>query len=336
MDKNLRDSMHSPKVSVVMSIYNSERYLQEAIDSILSQTFTDFELIIIDDGSTDSSAEILDSYKDTRIKRINNPQNLGLSRSLNLGIASARGEFIARMDSDDISLPERFDHQIKYLQEHDHIGILGTGSLRIDQFGQPIGLPWKPPESPGVINWLFCFCNQIGHPTVMGLRNVFIKSGGYNPDMLYAEDFDLWQRISEFSKLSNLQEVYVHRHIHDCNVSIKFHDIQKKNDILIRQRTISNLLGYRVDREDAIHLTTPSSGAAPKNSVRILIEMLNRYLKVNRLTQSEKILVRQDAAQRLIVISKSFRQDPYYWYIIFRAFWLNPKIIKIALKTLAR
>src|SRR4051812_26679567 len=123
----------SPTVSVLMAVYNGEQYLREAVNSILSQTFKDFEFIIIDDGSTDRSPELLASYAraDSRVKLISRP-NKGLTKSLNEGLHAARGEFVARMDGDDISLPERFERQVSYLREHPEVVLVGSRVEFID------------------------------------------------------------------------------------------------------------------------------------------------------------------------------------------------------------
>ena len=130
--------MIHPKISVVMAVYNGERHLREAIDSILNQTFADFEFVIIDDASTDRSGRILQEYagKDKRIVIIGNETNMGLSKSLNKGIRLTKGEYIARMDADDISFPDRFEKQVKFLDDHNDIGILGTHYLQMDIGGK--------------------------------------------------------------------------------------------------------------------------------------------------------------------------------------------------------
>src|SRR5215218_8009066 len=113
-----------PQVSVILPVYNGEAYLQEAVDSILAQTFTDFELLIINDGSTDDSERIIDSYKDSRVKHLKNEQNRGLIFSLNRGVEAAKGAYIARMDADDVALPERLEKQMQYLKQNKEVGIL--------------------------------------------------------------------------------------------------------------------------------------------------------------------------------------------------------------------
>jgi len=128
--------MVEPKVTVLMPVYNGERYLNEAVDSILGQTFTDFEFLIIDDASTDKTPEILRSYDDPRIRVVTNEENLGLSKSLNKGLALARGEFIARMDADDVSYPYRLQVQHEFMTQHPGAGVIGSWAEYIDRKGE--------------------------------------------------------------------------------------------------------------------------------------------------------------------------------------------------------
>jgi glycosyltransferase involved in cell wall biosynthesis len=146
-----------PRISVVMSVYNGEKYLRQAIESILQQTYTDFEFIIIDDGSTDSSREIIQSYDDKRIRLVINEQNIGLTKSLNKGIRLAKGEFIARMDADDISLPQRFEKQVAYLDSHPEVGVLGTYANIIDHRGKIINNIIFPTEHETILWTMLLF-----------------------------------------------------------------------------------------------------------------------------------------------------------------------------------
>ena len=125
----------TPKLSVVMSVLNGEPYLREAVESILNQTFEDFEFIVLDDGSTDNTVQILESYDDPRMVRLYNPANLGLPKSFNRGLSVCRGEFIVRQDADDMSMPSRFMTQLHYLERHPDIGVLGTQMDVVDERG---------------------------------------------------------------------------------------------------------------------------------------------------------------------------------------------------------
>ena len=207
-----------PKISVLMPAYNAEKYIKEAIDSILNQTFTDFEFIIIDDCSTDSTAEIIKSYSDERIKYYKNEQNLGVARTLNRGLDLATGEYIARMDSDDISLPKRFEEQIKFMDKHKDIAVLGTG---IEIFGSLRGKRIFSRTSKELkVDLLFGCC--LAHPSVMLRAKYFGKNKlHYNPEFSKMEDFDLWERISKDYKMATIPDVLVKYRSHPNQVSNK-------------------------------------------------------------------------------------------------------------------
>ena len=198
--------MNIPEVSVLFPAYNAEKYLHEAIESILSQTFKNFELIIVDDGSTDNTRIIIEEYvkKDPRVIPLFNERNLGIVQSLNKALKIAKGRYIARMDHDDISLPERLETQVRFLQEHPEISIVGSNVILINEKGEYIGIR-KLPEIPEKIAKLMVLGNQFVHPTVMIRREVFDVVGNYQK-VLHAEDYDLWiNAIKKGLKLYNLQ-----------------------------------------------------------------------------------------------------------------------------------
>lgn len=195
-----------PKVSVVMSVYNCERFLGEAIESILNQTFKDFEFIIINDGSTDSSGEIIKSYKDTRIVFLEQ-ENKGLTASLNRGIEIAKGEYIARMDADDISHLERLDKQVRFLDENLEYALVGTWVQEIDEYGKLIKL-WKMGGTDKEIKQVLPRYNCFVHGSTMFKKKCFEMGGGYRASMRqFTEDYDLWLRISERFKVANIGEI---------------------------------------------------------------------------------------------------------------------------------
>jgi len=187
-----------PKVSVVMSVYNSSCYLREAVDSILNQTFTDFEFIIIDDCSTEPQVgEILSQYEqqDQRIKLLQNETNLGLTKSLNKGLSQAQGEYIARMDADDISLPNRLKIQLEHIQSDPKMAMVVSGVNIINETGQHKGT-WLPSTNSLILKWNLIFRNVIRHSTVLWNRKlVEEKVGKYDPAFISSQDYDLWTRM---------------------------------------------------------------------------------------------------------------------------------------------
>jgi glycosyltransferase involved in cell wall biosynthesis len=214
------DTASKPLISVIMPVYNSGKYLQEAVESILCQTLADFELILIDDGSTDDSSAILESFRqnDKRVIVQHNLENRGLPAALNTGLALARGIYIARMDADDISLPVRFEKQAAFLQMHPGIDIIGTALQLIDEQGKNIGILSAPLEDLA-IHWKGLFSAAFMHPTIMLRRSVLIEHNiYYRVSRQQSEDFDFFTQLLEHVHGANLAEsLYIYR-IHPASV----------------------------------------------------------------------------------------------------------------------
>mgnify|MGYP000856632615 FL=1 len=193
----------TPRVTVLMPVYNGEKHLKEAIESILNQTFNDFEFLIINDGSTDDSEKIILSYSDPRI-HLFNQENQGLSNTLNKGIKLSSGEFIARMDQDDISLSSRLDEQIKFMDANPDVGICGTYAILINERGEGVGRAVYPSEHEDIKAQLL-FSSSVVHPSVVFRKNIFI-----NHNLEYtsgkSEDYDLWVRAVRVTKLVNINK----------------------------------------------------------------------------------------------------------------------------------
>ena len=179
------ESKSNPKVTVLMSVYNGKRYLREAIDSILDQTFRDFEFLIINDGSTDSSSDIIRSYDDSRIRLIENEKNIGLTRSLNKGLKLARGEYIARMDADDRSMPERLEKEILFLDKNKNVGLVGTYFLMVNKSGKVLST--FSPGTSGLSEKLL-EGNMFGHGSTMFRADCIEKVGYYREEFRSAQD----------------------------------------------------------------------------------------------------------------------------------------------------
>jgi glycosyltransferase involved in cell wall biosynthesis len=218
--EGITETISAPTVSVLMPVYNAERYVAEAVESILAQTFADFELIIIDDGSTDRSLSILrrSAENDLRIRLVSRP-NTGYVVALNEMLEMARGEFVARMDADDVSLPERFAIQVAYLREHPEIICIGTRVQIIDEAGRDL-LACHPAMDHDEVQALALAGRcPLCHPSVMMRREPVISLGGYQVDMEPAEDHDLWLRLGEQGRMVNLPDVLVKYRNHDSSVS---------------------------------------------------------------------------------------------------------------------
>ena len=195
-----------------MPVYNGAKYLNEAIDSILNQTYSDFEFLIIDDGSTDQSIDLIKTYDDPRIRLIMNKKNIGQSATLNKGLDLAKGEYIARMDQDDISIPERIKKQLKFMENNSNVDVCGSW---LQLFGKYNGINELPIDSEKIkVNLL---TNQnLAHPTVMIRKSTLVKYDfNYNPNYSIAQDYDLWIRMSEYCTFFNIPEPLVKYRIHE-------------------------------------------------------------------------------------------------------------------------
>ena len=199
----------APQISVIMPVYNAERYVAEAVESILAQTFTDFEFLIIDDGSTDGSLEILQKYadEDPRIRLKSRP-NTGYVVALNEMLADARGEFIARMDADDISVPFRFESQVAFMQREPSVCAIGSGVELIDPNGLKLTTMQLPPTHREIdAHNLQGRSSAICHPSTLIRRSAIAAIGGYAPTYYCAEDVDLFLRLAEVGLLANLNDM---------------------------------------------------------------------------------------------------------------------------------
>jgi glycosyltransferase involved in cell wall biosynthesis len=215
-----------PKVSVLLPVYNGGKYLGEAIESILRQTFTDFEFIIIDDGSTDRSVEIVTSYNDRRIRLIRNGSNLGLIATLNRGLGAASGEYIARMDADDVSLPERLSRQVAFMDARPELVASGTWAKEIDEGGNITGdrrITFGEQMEYGF--WWPC---PIIHPSAI-IRKSLLGDLRYDPRALHAEDYDLWLSLKKKYALDNLPEYLILYRMHGGSTSIMHSEIQLRS-----------------------------------------------------------------------------------------------------------
>jgi glycosyltransferase involved in cell wall biosynthesis len=220
MNQNMLNESQ-PLISVIMPVYNSEKYLQEAIESILGQTLADFELIAIDDGSTDNSAAILDSFrqKDKRLIIHRHMQNQGMPVALNAGLEMARGRYIARMDADDISLPERFEKQAAFLETHPEIGIVGTALQMVNERGNNIG-GLSAPLVDLAIRWANIFSGSFMHATIMLRRSIITDHKIFYNVSRDVSEFEFFARLLEYAHGSNLAEsLYIYRIHSESNVS---------------------------------------------------------------------------------------------------------------------
>ncbi len=236
-----------PQISALLPVFNGEKYLKEAILSILEQRFSDFELLIINDGSKDNSLNIILSFQDPRIRLINHTENRGLIQSLNEGISLANGKYIARMDADDISMPHRFSTQFKYMEENPDVGVCGS-------FVQVIGTgeEWRMPVEPEEVKCrLFLQC-CMAHPTVMIRKKVLDEYNvRYDPDYIHAEDYKMWTELVMHCKLVNLPEVLLYYRLHENQITKQFQNQQLSNTWRTQIDQLHRL-GVRPSKKEAL------------------------------------------------------------------------------------
>ena len=229
--------MTPPRVSVVLCVYNQAAYVAEAIASILGQTLTDLELIVVDDGSTDSSPEVIHRFTDPRIRYVRNERNLGHASSLNRGVALARGRYLAIMDSDDISLPERLARQVDFLDAHPDVAMCGSW---VETFGARTEVRRFPTE-PAVLAVSLLLCCPFSTPTVM-LRREAMLPEGFDPRGL-AFDYAYWVEVANRAPVANLPEVLLKYRLHAGQVTVTRRAAQLAGTRLVLRRQLETLLG---------------------------------------------------------------------------------------------
>lgn len=264
-------SLDNPRVTVLMPVYNGEKFLREAMDSILAQTFTDFEFLIINDGSTDRSVEIIESYHDSRIRLVHNEKNLKLIATLNKGFELARGGFVARMDCDDVSLPERLAKQIAFMETHPEVGVCGTLAKEIDSNGKIVGnlktpvgekfdkLLWRP--------------SPVNHPTAL-IRDTVYKNFRYDQNYVDAEDYNLWLRVSKVTKLDNLNEFLLLYRIHPASVTSLRRALQLRN---VYKAFVNFYGSEEITYEEFLAVIYESNKLAPLKRAYVYSKISSKY-----------------------------------------------------------
>lgn len=255
-----------PRVTVLMPVYNGEKYLKEAIGSILGQTYRDYDFVIINDGSTDGSVKVIQAYSDERIRLIHNEKNMGLPATLNRGIELATGEYILRMDSDDISLPTRIEKQVRFMDSYPEVGVCGTW---IKYIGVP-HRPWrstiyKYPIKHRDIKSRLLFSSNFTHPSVIMRKNLLERFQlRYDPEHYDAEDYGLWQKCSFYLLFANIPEVLYLYRVVPGSITQSKNNRGSKTALRILRLNIQNLgIGFTpqeplILRDDSVSFTKVS------------------------------------------------------------------------------
>lgn len=244
--------MSAPEVTVLMPAHNAGRYLEPAVSSILRQTLREFTLLVIDDGSTDGSIERLRTLRDGRIRVVRNERNLGLVATLNRGLDEATGRYIARMDADDLAHPNRLERQVAFLERRTDVGLCGTWFSR---FGAQPRRIIRPPTEPAEVEAELFARSPLCHPSVMVRRDVLERFRlRYDAAYLHCEDYELWTRLAQVTRLANLPEVLLHYRVHPGQVSSAMSAEQEQGADRIRVRQLQRLDPNLTSQQQQHHL----------------------------------------------------------------------------------
>lgn len=323
------------KVTVLMPVYNAELYLKEAISSILNQTYRDFTFLIIDDGSLDDSYNIVKSFNDHRIILLKNEKNLGIVKTLNLGFDLIDSEYIVRMDSDDISYPDRLRKQIKFMDAHKHIPVSGTSINLIDQHGKYIRTRKVEISSKSIRSKLLIE-NELMHPTLILRKSVFNENqfrykSGYNG----IEDYELWTRMSQNYDFMNIKEVLLKYRLNEKGITGNFliNDKIEKNKLILQQHF--DFLKIKYDDEmiyDYINFIYRNySDINFDNLLKVLIEI---EIKINSDIYEKKYfsnqierrlaqyIMKSKRRKYLLIIAKNNLNDNFRIRLVYKLFYL--------------
>jgi glycosyltransferase involved in cell wall biosynthesis len=301
----------SPLVSVIMSVYNAGSYLSQAIDSILSQTYKNFEFIIVDDGSTDDSYATINKYSDKRLKVFHN-KNQGLQKSLNFGISKATGKYVARMDQDDVSAPQRIEKQVRLLEKNSQIAILGTSFSLIDERGKLINHSYHL-DRPEDLKLEFFTRNPFGHGTVMLRKSILEDVGAYD-EKEQVEDYELWYRIlKKHDGMSLAEELYSWRvlpssmsHSASDDRQQMIHDFIKK----VWAETLLPAISVKYLRGGIKHYSRVSEGHLEQYRFMLATLCLGAYRMGHRSYAAKLLLNLILARARVFPAFRMLRKDP--------------------------
>lgn len=333
--------MMIPRVSIVMAAYNANQFLAEALDDLLAQTFTDFELIVVDDGSTDGTLAMLDSYAaaDARIIVLKNEINLGLPTSLNLGIKHCRAALIARADADDRYPPDRLAKQVAFLDAHPEVGLLSGAVDKIDAHGKYL-LSVRFPTEDGQIRMRELFLNSFTHPGVMYRTELVRSIGGYDPEYFTSEDADLYSRLRPVTIAANLEDkvVYYRKHGAASTQNRKSKDVALS--LSVRQRLLSGYLQRPVGIDEAEALQAVYWARKKYNLTVDQLIVARRGFKeifrqAKRCENSDTLrFFKSEVCRALLAAARSDQNLPgmLRWRLFTEVFWWDPRMISTSLR----
>ena len=244
-----------PLVTVLMAVYNGGRYLKSSIESVLNQTFKDFEFLIINDCSTDDSVKMIESFNDERIVILHNGKNLGQTKSLNVGLKLARGKYIARMDADDMAFPTWLEKLVTYFEKKQKYAVIGAAAVVIDDTGRKKEIRRAPINLHEIIFRIF-FAPPVNHVSVLMNKDIILKVGGYDEEFKITQDYELWsQLIRKDYSITNVPDILVSYRVHSQSIGFRETDkrgLQEKSETIFRN--ITSLTDLSIIYDDAIEL----------------------------------------------------------------------------------
>jgi glycosyltransferase involved in cell wall biosynthesis len=335
----------SPRVTILMPVFNRERFVNEAIESVVTQDFADFELLIVDDGSTDQTPDILEAWekRERRIVVIRSEKNQGIPAALNLGLAHARAGYVARLDSDDLMLPGRLAAQAAILDSRPEVVLVSCAYEVVDAEGRYLGT-WLGDEPHEVVTYLLCFFNIVGGGgQVMFRLAEVLAEGGYNCDFPSSEDYDLWVRLLQRGRILTLPLVGMRKRQHDNDSSVQYASVKRANWNGIMRKSLEPYLKRRV-RDDEIaalitvwrHDGTPGMGPAADGVMRETFAHFCREHDERELQRcARRRIARQwlDAARMFAARRHQVEATKFVW----RAVRWSPKVVsEWALKRIRR
>ena len=335
----MENNQDAPKISVIIPVYNDERYIQQTIQSVLDQTFTDFELILVDDASTDKSVEIMKSFDDSRISVFVNDKNLGIVGSLNKAISLSRAAIIARLDHDDLCYPTRLEKQYAFLEAHPEIGLVGAGIQEIDSEGKKVGTPKIHLSEPYLLKYWLHFEVLLSSPATTFRRSIIEKAGGFNPAAELAEDYDLYTRFVKYCDLSNLSEPLVYKREHGKNASNKFHDDQVARHIRTCESEVEELMGKPypheyfkklIDREEKLDLSTT------QELIRLYYDSSKVFAQKEQLSDEQVKRLRYTVTWRIRALLRRCEPNIRFLPVRARIYWENHDLLMTDLRRITK
>lgn len=319
-----------PLVSVILPVFNTEKYVAESIQSILDQTFTNFELIIINDGSTDNTASVVKKFNDQRIVYVENSENKGLIFSLNRGIDVARSDIIARMDADDVAVGSRLKKQYEFLLSHPEYGMVSSLVRLIDEEGNKMEV-WKDARHEEDIFYKLHFVNVLYHSTVMFRRKLVQNLGGYDKEALHMEDYDLWLKLSKKTKIFQLDEILIFLRMTHDGICHKYKKIQHNNVVKTVEEELKKSTGKTYsDKQISAYICNRSLGFDFKL-------LLNDLMEINKSILNSESNVIENLGLNIAIIRKSMDAKIIHLclnFIRFSSFQEKQQYLVFALTTL--